>query len=59
MTCVVADNSLGPEGGKALASALPHLVQLTSLDLGGTYCVDVDVCIVCLVDLHCSVMTGV
>ena len=43
MTCVVADNNLGAEGGKALASALPHLVHLTSLDLGGTYCVDVDV----------------
>ena len=43
MTYVVADNELSAEGGKALASALPHLVQLTSLDLSGTYCVDVDV----------------
>ena len=43
MTYVVAGNSLGAEGGKALASALPHLVQLTSLSLRRTYCVDVDV----------------
>ena len=42
MTYVVADNSLGAEGVEALASALPRLVQLTSLDLSGTYCVDVD-----------------
>ena len=39
MTYVVADIELGAEGAAALASALPHLVQLTSLDLGSTYCV--------------------
>ena len=43
MTYVVAGNGLGAEGVEALASALPHLVQLTSLNLSGTYCVDVDV----------------
>ena len=43
MTYVVAGNSLGAEGVEALAGALPHLVQLTSLDLHCTYCVDVDV----------------
>ena len=43
MTYVVAGNGLGAEGAAALASALPHLVQLTSLYLGSTYCVDVDV----------------
>ena len=41
MTYVVADNDLGAEGGKALAGSLPHLVQLTSLNLESTYCVDV------------------
>ena len=41
MTYVVAGNNLGDEGVAALAGALPHLVQLTSLDLRGTYCVDV------------------
>ena len=41
MTYVVAVNKLGAEGGKALASALPHLVQLTSLDVNRTYCDDV------------------
>ena len=43
MTYVVADNWLGDEGGKALAGALPHLVQLTSLNLSCTCCVNVDV----------------
>ena len=43
MTYVVADNDLGAEGVAALAGALPHLVQLTSLDLSGTCCVNVDV----------------
>ena len=43
MTYVVADNDLGAEGVAALAGALPHLVQLTSLYLNGTYYVDVDV----------------
>ena len=43
MTYVVAGNSLGDEGGKALASALPHLVQLTSLNLHSTFCIGDDV----------------
>ena len=43
VTYVVAGNSLGAEGVEALASALSRLVQLTSLDLSCTYCVDVDV----------------
>ena len=38
----LADNNIGAEGGKALASALPHLVQLTSLNLSRMYRVDVD-----------------
>ena len=42
VTYVVAGNNLGAEGVEALAGALPHLVQLTSLDLSGTYRVDVD-----------------
>ena len=42
MMYVVAGNDLGYEGGKALASALAHLVQLTSLNLESTYCVDAD-----------------
>ena len=41
MTYVVAGN-IGAEGVAALAGTLPHLVQLTSLDLSSTYCVDVD-----------------
>ena len=40
---MVADNGLGAVGVEALAGALPHLVQLTSLDLSSAYCVDVDV----------------
>ena len=38
-----AGNNLMDEGIKALAIALPHLVQLTRLNLSSTYCVDVDV----------------
>ena len=41
VTYVVAGNNLGAEGVAALAGALPHLVQLTSLNLCCTYCVDV------------------
>ena len=48
MTYVAAGNDIGADGGIALASALPHLVNLTSLDLHGTCCVDVDVdCVFC------------
>ena len=49
MTYDCVDNSLGDEGVTALAGALPHLVNLTSLDLCGTlhYLLDVDMCIVC------------
>ena len=43
MTYVVAVNKLGAEGGKALASALLHLVQLTSLNLECTSFLVVDV----------------
>ena len=43
MTYVVAANGLGDEGVIALATALPHLVHMTSLDLSSTCCVDVDV----------------
>ena len=48
MTYVVAGNGLGAEGVEALASALSRLVQLTSLGLGCTYCVDVDVDVDCV-----------
>ena len=33
--CVLTDNRIGVEGAKALAVSLPHLVNLTTLDLNG------------------------
>ena len=32
--CVFIDNGIGDEGAKALAVSLPHLVNLTTIELG-------------------------
>ena len=49
MTYDCAGNGIGAEVGIALAEALPHLVNLTSLNLSCTlhYLLNVDMCIVC------------
>ena len=43
MCNLVAGNNIGADGATALASALPHLVKLTELDLSSKF-QDSDVC---------------
>ena len=38
--CVSTANNIGVEGAKALAVSLPHLVNLTTLKLGGNQTMD-------------------
>ena len=38
LVVVVADCSLGVEGGKAIAEALEHVPNVTHLDLSGMWC---------------------
>ena len=51
-------NRIGDDGAKALASALPQLVHLTQLDLGGLLWVCDDGCKCCVTGVCVDVADG-